>query len=117
MAKLVSTNTEVSVLRGLCSTKRKISGKLLARIDETYFHNPESIKAYQRIRHTITRTGSPPVWSSLVEDPSLEDNVREFLGDTDTYVKTEAEAESAVRILFKYRQLRGLYRRKRDGNH
>lgn len=109
MTKLVSTNMELAALRGLCSKKRVLSGKILSQIDETYFHNPESLKAYQRIRNTITRTGAPPVWSALVEDPSLEEGVRDFLSESDTIIKTEEEAASAIRILFKYRQLRGLY--------
>lgn len=110
MARLVSTNTELQVLRTLCSRNRKLAGLLLAKVDETYFHNNESVAAYQRIRTTITKSGDPPTWPSLLEDPSLDEGVREYLGEASVRLKTEAEAASAVKILHKYRQLRGLFR-------
>lgn len=109
MTRLVSTKTELTVLRGLCSKNRKISGKLLAATDETYFHNEEAVDGYKKIRRHILKDGAPPLWRDLLEDPSLSSDTREFLGQNEVLLKTAESADSAIGILNKYRQLRGLY--------
>lgn len=109
MAKLVSTKIELAALRGLCSPNKKISGKLLAGLDETYFYNDEAVDAYKKIRNIITNAGEPPRWHHLLEDPSVSEDTRAFLGHNKIKIKKIGQAETAVKILNKYRQLRGLY--------
>lgn len=109
MAVLVSTKTELTVLRGLCSKNRLISGKLLGAIDETYFFNEEAQDAYHRILGVITNTGERPFWTDLKEDPSLSEDTREFLDKCKVKIRKPEEAEAAVKTLNRYRQLRGLY--------
>jgi len=109
MAKLVSTNIELAALRGMCSPNKAISGKLVAGLDETYFHNEEAIDAYKKITKCITEDGEPPSWSGLKEDPSLSEDTREFLGNLRVKIRKTGQVMSAIRILNRYRKLRGLY--------
>jgi replicative DNA helicase len=99
----------LAVLRGLTSKDKRIAGKLLAGLDSTYFHNPEAVAGYTRICNSITRTGEPPAWRDLCEDPALDESVREFLSAGTDKVGSLPEVDSALSILNKYRQLRGLY--------
>lgn len=108
--KLVSTQTELTVLRNLCSKDLAISGTLLSGVDDSYFHNEFVQEAYTRIRTQTKKTGEIPTWRELLEDPGLSEKVRIKLKDTDVEkLRTPKEAVNAVSLLNKYRQLRGLY--------
>lgn len=108
--KLVSTQTELTVLRNLCGKDLSISGTLLSGVDESYFHNSFVKEAYQRITTHVKKNGELPTWRELCEDPALSEKVRLKLKDIDVErIRTPKEATNAVVLLNKYRQLRGLY--------
>lgn len=109
MAKLVSTKIELAALRGLCSPNRRISGTLLAGLDETYFYNEQAQDAYKKILGIMSSTGEAPRWHHLLEDPSLSEDTRDFLKNSRIKIKKKKQITTAVRILNRYRQLRGLY--------
>lgn len=113
-ARLISTKSELAALRGLCSKKRRIAARILAGTDLSYFQNEASQEAFKKIRNIILKTGASPMWSDLKEDPSLDEDTRDFLEDSKIKVKTTEEADAVVRTLNKYRQLRGLWRISQD---
>lgn len=109
MTKLASSSAELAALRALCSPSKKVSGKLLAGTDETYLHNREAVESYKRIRAQILSTGEVPSWRELTEDPTLSEDARDFLKESEGDIDKVSQADGIVRVLNKYRQLRGMY--------
>lgn len=108
--KLVSTSTELSVVKNLCGKDMAVSGTLLAGLDESYFHNTFTRKAFERAREFAKENGNLPKWSVLCEDPALSEKVREKLKEAqaDRY-RNVKDARVALTRLNEYRQLRGIY--------
>ena len=107
--KIVSPRAELTVLRGMTHKNKKIAGRLLASVDESYFAAPESVEIYKAIKNQMTTTGEVPPYRLVIEDPDLSTDSREFLRDSQATVQSVEDADKAIRILNKYRQHRGLY--------
>jgi replicative DNA helicase len=94
----------------MCSKDKKIAGALLAGVDESYFHSPESVELYQVINRIMADTGESPSYRLLIEDPDLSKEARDHMRESQaTAVTTTAEAKKAVSNLEKYRKRRGVY--------
>lgn len=107
--KLVSPKAELAVLRGMCHKDKKIAGTLLAGVDESYFHSPESIEVHQAIQRIMSDTGESPSYRLLIEDPDLSKDARNHLRESQSSVVSVADAKKAVSNLEKYRKRRGIY--------
>lgn len=108
--KLVSTQTELTVLRNLCGKDMTVGGTLLSGIDETYFHNSFSKEAFERIKTHIKQNGDLPKWSVICEDPALSEKSRDKLrGVKVDRLRNSKEAINSVQLLNQYRQLRGIF--------
>ncbi len=109
MAKLYNTPMELLALRAICSADKKISGSILSHVDESTFHNEESVEAYKKILENIRSNGSPPAYKLLCQDLSLSEETRNFLTEVDGAIKTSDQARHTLLMLDKYRQTRVLY--------
>lgn len=108
--KLVSTPTELLVLRNICSNDPAVAGSLLASVDSSYFHNAFIRDTFERIQETSKETGNIPKWRDVCEDPALSEKARDKLKSAPTSrIRTVKEASNSVTILNRYRQLRGIY--------
>lgn len=108
-AKIVSPRAELAVLRGMTHKDKRIAGTLLSSVDESYFDAAESKEIYKAIRDHMGKTGEAPPFRLVIEDPELSKNTREYFRDSQATVTTLEEAAKAVKILNRYRQVRGLY--------
>lgn len=108
--KLVSTRTELALVRAGAHPDPSVSGTVLSGIDESYFYNDFTQEMYNRIQELVRERGEVPSWRNLLADPEISEETRDKLSKTEIpRLKTRAEALSSIRILNKYRQLRGLY--------
>lgn len=108
--KLVSTSTELNVLRNLCHKDVAIRGTILGGVDEDYFHNSFTKEAFLRIKKYNKKTGELPTWSELCEDPGLSEKTREKLKAAETLkFKSTSIAIRHIARLNEYRQLRGIF--------
>jgi len=108
--KISSPRAELTVLRAVTHKNKKIAGAILGAVDETYFDNPESIELFQSMRKYISDTGETPTYRLMIDDPDLGEDARSFFRDSDPTVQSIEEATKAIRILNRYRQVRGLYK-------
>lgn len=108
-AKLVSPKAELDVLRGMTHKDKKIAGELIGSVDESYFEAEESREIYKAIKTHISKTGETPTYRLLLEDPEIGKNTREYFRDSQANITTREEASKAVRILNRYRQIRGMF--------
>ena len=107
--KIVSPRAELAVLRGMTSKNKIIAGTLLSSTDATYFDAPESKELYEAMKGHMASTGESPTYRLLIEDPDISRECRTFFRDSEATIQTTEDALKAVKILNRYRQLRGLY--------
>lgn len=107
--KISSPRAELIVLRGATSRNRKIAGSILGSIDESYFDNEESIELMQAMKRHMAATGEVPSYKLLIDDPDISTEARSFFRDSEATIQSPDDATKAVRILNKYRQVRGMY--------
>ena len=107
--KLTSPKAELAVLRGMCSKDKKVAGALLANVDESYFHSPESVEVYEIVKRVMSETGESPSYRLLIEDPDLSKEAREHFRESQPTIQSTADAKKGVNVLEKYRKRRGLY--------
>lgn len=109
LTKLASPKVELAVLRGMCHKDKKVAGKLLANIDDSYFYSEESKEVYQSILRLRRENGDSPSYRLLIEDPEISTDARSHMRDSVSSIQTVEEAERASKLLNKYRQTRGLF--------
>lgn len=107
--KLASPKAELAVLRGMTHKDKRVAGKLLAGIDETYFFSEESKEIYNSIMRLMRENGDSPSYRLLLEDPEISEEARSHFRDSVASIQTLNEAAKASKILNKYRQARGLF--------
>lgn len=108
--RLVSTKAELSILRSAVHKNPSISGTVLSGMEESYLYNDFAIEAFNRIQSQVKETGEVPSWKELCSDPELSEETRErLLKHKVEPVESRKDALRMVRILNKYRQLRGMY--------
>lgn len=107
--KIVSPRSELTVLRGITHKNRKIAGTILGSIDETYFDSPESVELLSAMKKHLTETGEAPTYKLMIDDPDISSEARSFFRDSEATIQSIEEAQKAVRILNRYRQVRALY--------
>jgi replicative DNA helicase len=88
---------------------KKIAGMLLASVNEEYFASDQSKTIYKAIRAHMSESGESPTFRNIMEDPSIDRDARDHLRDSTVSITTTEEAASTLRVLNKYRQLRGVY--------
>ena len=113
MAKIVSTKAELEALRGLMNQDKAIAGFVLSSIDESYFNETVSKEIYNKVFDAIPKDSEPTQVNHLINDPELSQDAIDFLSSGKDY-KTKEEAEKSIRLLNKYRQIRGLYELAQD---
>jgi replicative DNA helicase len=108
--KLVSTSSELEVLRAACSKKPVVSGTALQGIDDTYFNNSFTKEIFRYITKTNKARGTPPLWSEVCEEPTIKDDTRKRIKEASIERLTDPTAVKAKLLqLNKYRQLRGIF--------
>lgn len=108
--KLVSTQTELAVIKNMCGSDITVSGTLLAGVDESYFHNSFTKETLEVIKDYTKENGTLPKWRALCEDPTLSEKVRQKLKESKVdVIRTPQEAIKTLELLNKYRQLRGIF--------
>ncbi len=113
--KLVATSSEMSVLRAAASKNPTIAGTVLQGIDETYFHNEFAKEVLARILKVNQKSGTPPTWRELCDDPHIREETRKKLRTSEIdKIKTPEEALRSIKLLHGYRQLRGMFQLAED---
>ncbi len=113
--KLSAIKSEVAALRGCCAKNKVVGGTLLAGLDHDYFHYSFTKEAYKKLLDHTRKHGEPPKWRELIEDPGLDQDVRRKLKDAvSDRIENQHEARSTLKVLNKYRQLRGLFQMAED---
>jgi len=107
--KIVSPKAELAVLRGMTHKDKRIAGLLLSSVDASYFDAQESRELYEALKSHMSKTGESPTFRLMIEDPELGAHAREYFRDSQATITSIDSALKAVRILNRYRQLRGLY--------
>jgi replicative DNA helicase len=107
--KIVSPRAELAVLRGITSKNKVIAGTLLSSVDESYFDAEESKEIYGAMKQHMSSTGESPTYRLMIEDPDISREARSFFRDSEATIQTIEDALKAVKILNRYRQLRGLH--------
>lgn len=110
--KLFSPKAEMSLLKTLTNSEltEKQRTLLLAKTDVSLFHMPATKKAYQRVRKLTERKQRVPVWEDIVDDPTFDAKVREFLEDSEVRpTASKQKAMGLIERLDKYRKLRGIF--------
>lgn len=108
--KLSALRSEVAALRGCCAKNKVVGGTLLSGLDHDYFHYSFTKDAYKKLLDHTRTNGEPPKWRDLVEDPSLDQDVRRRLKEASAdRIESVTDARSTLTTLNKYRQLRGLF--------
>ena len=78
--KLHDAELEIQALRTLCARSSKPDcAKLMARLDQDFFHLPHSKRIHRRIKAAMKSRGSPPSWSALAKDPALPEATRKHM--------------------------------------
>jgi replicative DNA helicase len=79
-------------------------------MEESYLYNDFAIETFNRIQEQVKETGEVPSWKELCADPELSEETRErLLKHKIEPVESRKDALRMVRVLNKYRQLRGMY--------
>ncbi len=113
--KLSALKSEVAALRGCCAKNKVVGGTLLAGLDHDYFHYSFTKDAYKKLIDHTRKNGDTPKWRDLVEEPSLDQDVRRKLKEASAErIESVIEAKATLKTLNKYRQLRGLYQMSED---
>ncbi len=114
--KLFSIPSELKVLRSICEAKESISGLLLASVvDQTFHYNP-CLVAYRRLLYIVRKDGNIPDYMEICSDPAIEEDARKILLKNDqAVIESKSKALSVLKVLEKYRQLRGLVQLFEDG--
>lgn len=107
--KTVSPRAELLVLRAMTHRNKSIAGSILATVDESYFDSPESKEILESIKKQMVHTGEPPLYKLVISDPDISEDARSFLRDSEASIQTMEDAKSAVKILNRYRQNRGMH--------
>lgn len=110
--KLFSPRAEIRLLKTL--TNESLSDKqrsmLLGKTDVSLFHTPAVKKAYTRLRKLVEMKQRVPVWDDLVDDPTFDAKVRDFLEDSDvTAISSKVKTINLIEQLDKYRKLRSMF--------
>lgn len=108
--KLLSTPLEMRAIKTICSSKSKIAGLALSRLDESHFHYGPTKEAFIRIHSIVRASGKIPNYQEICSDPALEEDSRKSLRANEQHkIKYDKDLSSLFRGLDKYRKLRGLY--------
>lgn len=87
----------------------------LSSVDETYFANKFTRVAFRRLTKMTEADGSVPTWTELLDDPKLNEEIRQKLRKSDIEkIRTTTILNRQIRSLNKYRQLRGLFQISED---
>ena len=114
--KIVSPSAELSVIKAMCNRDPKISGRVLATVDESYFYETVSLELYQIIKSKFSESALVPTLRQLSVDPEVSDEAKEFIktGAAVEAPATVEQADSALKLLNKYRRTRILYNMVQD---
>lgn len=97
------------MLRGLFHKEAAVAGTILSSIDETYFYREEGQELYARIKSTVAEEGSVPRYRLMLEDPGISKEARDYLRESQQNITDVQDAKRAVRVLSKYRKIRGVH--------
>lgn len=109
MSKIVSTKSELAVLRGMTHKNKAIAGTLMGAIDSEHFYSPEAVELYEAIHRNMKELGESPSYRVLIEDPDISESARDYFRDSIPAIQTIPDAKRAAKTLNKYRQKRQLF--------
>jgi len=109
MAKIYSAKAELTVLRGLFHKDRAVVGTLLSSVDESYFYREEAREVFSYIKEAVSEEGAAPKFKLALEDPGLTKDAREYLRDSPDTIQGLDDANKSIKILRKFRKMRGLH--------
>lgn len=107
--KIVSPSAELSVIRAMCCKNLKVSGAVLSTVDDSYFYEDLSKELYHYIKDRFSESASAPTIKSIIDDPEVSDEAKEYLKSSNQKIEDQDEALKAVNTLNKYRRTRILF--------
>lgn len=118
MSQLYSTRAELAALRTITADiiPDKHRAAMLGKMDISFFHTPAARKAFKRVAKLTSAQQSVPTWDDLIDDPSFDSEVRDYLTEVDASpVTSPKKVKRLISRLDKYRQLRELYELVKEG--
>lgn len=107
--KVVDPKLELKVLRTVCGGDSTLASGLLPTLTTASFHYPPCIEAFRHVMSSVQSSGAIPDWHALTADPTISDKTRRVLKTCELPAVREAvKAQSLVKTLDRYRQLRGV---------
>jgi replicative DNA helicase len=107
--KLYSSSLELTAIKSICKSDKRLSAKLLGSINKDYFYSDPAKEAISRILTLIRKESEVPSFSTLCSDPVISESNREVLKKHSDYIKEPKELKKTLKNLFKYKQARDLY--------
>jgi len=111
--KLLSQLSELTAIRGLCSTNQKVASYLLGSLREDHFHSGTGKEVFKRILAVARKTGAgkAPEYDDLCTDPAISEQARkQLLKEIKGKVpKNKVVAKKLHATLESYRKLRVIY--------
>lgn len=108
--KIASPRAELAIIKGLCTKDKLIAGTILSSIDDSYFSSDVARELYDYVRDAYSETGKAPKRRLMLEDSNLSKDAKSWFKDGNSSIETVGDATSALKLLNRYRQLRGLDR-------
>ena len=114
--KITSPSAELAVIKAMCSRDIKVSGRVLATVDDSYFYETVSQELYETIKARFAESANVPTLRQILSDPEISDEAKEFIktGESVEAPSTVDQADAALKLLNKYRRTRILYHMVRD---
>lgn len=114
--KITSPSAELAVIKAMCSRDIKVSGRVLATVDDSYFYETVSQELYETIKARFAESANVPTLRQILSDPEISDEAKEFIktGEAVETPSTVDQADAALKLLNKYRRTRILYHMVRD---
>jgi replicative DNA helicase len=111
MAKVYSPTLERRVLKAMCGNGKigSPSSYLGAKVRVEHFVSEAALTAYERVRQLQQSTNETPSWDSILEDPSIHEDIRAELSDNaNKPIKTMKVAKSLFDNLESFRRKRAV---------
>lgn len=104
--KLFNQVLELQVIKKICTSQKNTI--LLGSLDADYFYTDPGKQAFDRIKFIAKEKAEIMSWESLVTDPTLTDNTREILLNTELGNIEETPSTALLKNLMEYKKARTL---------
>lgn len=110
--QLFSQKAEMAILRTVCcdDIPEKYRAAFLGKLDQSFFNHKAAKRAYKRIATLTAKKQVVPDWDDLLDDPSFDSDVREYLESIEVEpITSKKKIRSVIERLDKFRKLRELF--------